>query len=275
MFFKGCPLRCRWCQNPESHQPGREMSFYVERCVACFTCQEVCPEKAILTGKDQRIDHSRCTGCGKCASACIYKALRTVGVEWEVPLLLEEVLKDRDYFDESGGGITLSGGEPILQGRFLVAFLPLVREQGLHVTLETCGLWAWETLEGLLPYLDLIYFDLKIMDAEDHRKYTGSPNGLILNNFEKLAGVFNLLIPRMVVIPTINDTTDNLRAVSDFLKKNQKEEIHLLRYHWLGESKLTRIATPLKSLNLKMDTQEVLDRAKTFFEQEGLAVYLY
>lgn len=274
MFFKGCPLRCVWCQNPESHKTGREIAFYQERCLRCFTCQGVCPEKSILAYEDQRIDHRTCSSCGKCLCVCPGGALQMVGVEWDGPALLDEILKDRDFFEDSGGGITLSGGEPLLQSRFLHSFLPLVHRERINVTLETCGFFPWEDLEPLLPYLDWVYFDLKLMDPELHRKSTGSPNGPILRNFERLAGVFPHLEARMPIVPGINDREQNIKAVAGFLKKNQKDRVHLLQYHAMGEAKLARIETHLKPLNLKGDAREALLQAKNWFETEGISVII-
>jgi pyruvate formate lyase activating enzyme len=275
LFFKGCPLRCLWCQNPESHKPGVEIAFYQERCLRCFACREVCREYAIVEDEERRINRAACNACGKCVSACPNEGLQMLGVEWEAPALLAEVLKDRDYFEDSGGGITLSGGEPLLHLSFLGAFLPLARREGIHVATETCGLCHWETLESLLSYLNLIYFDLKCLDPERHRDYTGTDNDLILDNFSRLAAVFPNLEARMPVVPSLNDGDENIRAAARFLKKNHKDRIHLLRYHSMGEAKLERIETELKPLNLAKDTGEALLRAKKVFESEGIGVILY
>jgi pyruvate formate lyase activating enzyme len=141
VFFKGCPLRCAWCQNPESHQPKPEIAFYKQRCSKCLTCKEACPENAILENPDQRIDYNKCIVCSQCVSACLYEALKTVGAMWDIEQLLEEIKKDTDFFFDSGGGITLSGGEPAVQSRFLKHFLPLLKDQGVHINMETCGVF--------------------------------------------------------------------------------------------------------------------------------------
>ena len=274
LFFKGCPLRCLWCQNPESHKPGREIAFYRERCARCFTCKEICPERAILEGEDLRVDYSKCTVCGECAAVCDRDALRVVGTCWEPSSLLYEILKDRDFFMESGGGITLSGGEPAAQSAFLRVFLPLVKEEGIHVNMETCGMFKWEDVKPLLPHLDLIYYDIKLMDPEAHRKYTGSPNRTILENFKKLARDFPNLEVRMPVVPAVNDTAENILDTASFLKENRHGSVHLLRYHHMGEAKLPRIDTNLMPLKPQGDPSRALLSAKKLFENEGICAIL-
>jgi pyruvate formate lyase activating enzyme len=274
LFFKGCPLRCLWCQNPESHKPGREIAFYRERCARCFNCREICPERAILEGEDRRVDYTKCTVCGECAAACDRDALRVVGTCWEPHPLLDEILRDRDFFMDSGGGITLSGGEPAAQSAFLEVFLPLVKAEGIHVNMETCGMFRWEDMKPLLPHLDLIYYDLKLMDPEAHRNYTGSSNRVILENFKKIARDFPNLEVRMPVVPSINDTPENILDTAGFLKENRQASIYLLRYHHMGEAKLPKIDTNLTPLKLQGDASRALLSAKKLFENEGICAIL-
>jgi glycyl-radical enzyme activating protein len=179
VFFKGCPLRCRWCQNPESHTCTPEMAFYQERCQACFCCEAVCPEQAITRRPEARIDFARCSACGACAAVCDSQAIVTIGQRWPVDRLVAEIEKDRDFFEDSGGGVTLSGGEPMGQHAFLACLLPALKARGRHVALETCGVFTWQQMEPLLPHLDLIYFDLKHMAPDIHRDLTGRDNTLI------------------------------------------------------------------------------------------------
>ncbi len=205
IFFKGCPLRCKWCQNPESHKPEKEIAFYKERCTGCFACKEVCPNDAINESENNRIDYPRCNDCGICVPECPNNALRMVGMEWDAASLVDEIVKDKDFFVDSGGGITLSGGEPFMQIGFLKEFFPLVKNEQIHVNMETCGMFRWPEMEAILPYLDLIYFDLKMIDSEKHKKYTGRENRIIIENFVQMAKISPNLQPRMPVIPTIND----------------------------------------------------------------------
>ncbi|MGD9031980.1 MAG: glycyl-radical enzyme activating protein [Desulfobacteraceae bacterium] len=270
IFFKGCPLRCLWCQNPESHKPGPEVAFYEERCVGCFTCKEVCPVDGIVEARDVRIDGQKCTACGKCVSACENNALRMVGADWEPHSLFSEIVKDKDFFMDSGGGITLSGGEPAIHSAFLWAFLPLVKEQGIHVNMETCGMFKFEDVERILPLLDLIYYDLKLIDPETHKRYTGADNRNIMGNFAKLAKTFPNLQARMPVVPTINDGPENILGTVQLLKKNNLSSIHLLSYNKLGEDKLRRIETDLRPLNLPRKDSKALLSAKKLFENESI-----
>ncbi len=275
VFFKGCPLACSWCQNPESHKLSSELIFYKDSCIGCFQCREACPDDAILDHPLVRIDYPKCSVCGKCVSVCNTDSLRLVGREWNADELLDEVLKDRDYFEESGGGITLSGGEPLLQSDFLKTFLPLVKEIGLHINLETCGMAAWNRMEEILPWLDLIFYDIKHMDSEIHKKHTGCGNEMILDNFVRLAKRFGNLQARMPVIPGINDTQGNVRSLAAFLKENNHDSIHLLAYHNMGEAKLERINTRQKPMNLKSMKAEHLLKVKELFEKEKIHVVIY
>lgn len=241
LFFKGCPLRCSWCQNPESRRRHPEVAFYAERCQACFTCRAACGKDAILSAQDRRIAYQACNHCGACTRVCPTKALVTIGTPWGAKALLAEALKDQDFFLDSRGGITLSGGEPMVHWQFLRQFLPLVKARGIHVNMETSGFFALEQIESLRPHLDLIYFDLKHMDSQAHHRHTGVGNQRILDNFARLAGEFKHLQPRMPVVPSINDDAVNIRATAACLHRSGLTEIHLLPYHNLGESKGGRI----------------------------------
>ncbi|WP_324292359.1 glycyl-radical enzyme activating protein [uncultured Desulfosarcina sp.] len=270
VFFKGCPLRCIWCQNPESWRAEPEIAFYKQLCRGCFECLAACRENAILQRPDKRIDDARCTGCGACADVCVKTALRVVGRIWTVAELVDEIVKDCDYFKESGGGVTLSGGEPMQQTRFLRTLLPELKRRHIHIAMETCGHFSWERMEHLLPFLDLIYFDLKAMAHDSHHAFTGCSNERILKNFEKLSGRFGNLQARMPVIPGKNDGRTNILATARFLLENGKDSIRLLPYHNLGEAKISRLNTEQKPLGIPPRTARDRDRVKTLFEANGV-----
>jgi len=275
VFFKGCPLNCAWCQNPESWSAGPEIAFYNHLCRQCFTCRTVCEDQAIVVKADRRVDYTRCSSCGKCAEACVDNALRVVGHAWTADELIAELLKDSDYFQESGGGVTLSGGEPMVQAGFLESFLPALKRHRVHVNLETCGLFSWRHLENLLPYLDLVYYDLKIMEPEQHSRFTGVGNRPILSNFTRLSKTSAALQARMPVIPDINDGELNIRNTADFLRENRQATIHLLPYHNMGEAKIPRMHTTQKPLNLQSQTAGDLQRVQALFAGHGVEATIY
>jgi pyruvate formate lyase activating enzyme len=275
LFFKGCALRCAWCHNPESHQAKREIAFFSHCCIQCYACRETCPKGAILAGPERRIDASLCDSCGNCLDSCMPGALRMIGKTWGTDDLLAEARKDRDFFVSSGGGITLSGGEPMLQAAFLEDFLPRLMGESIHVTLETCGHFPWADMERIVPFLDLIYFDLKHIDSARHEYYTTRGNGLILDNFRKLAAVFPHVQPRMPVIPGINDDENNILATAALLRECAMDTIHCLPYNKLGEAKRGRIGTgrPTRDLNIpdRPDLRPLIER----FAREGIHVVTY
>ncbi len=268
-------MRCLWCQNPESHRRKPEVAFYVHRCQGCFRCEAACPADAITRDPGQRIIFSRCDGCGQCVLACPHQGLRQIGRTWSSEALLRELLKDKDYFEESGGGVTLSGGEPMLQSAYLAGLLPRLKEANLHVNLETCGMFKWGHIEPLLPYLDLIYFDLKLMDAEAHRRYTGQDNQIILENFCRLAQSGPALQARMPIIPGMNDDAHNIAAIARFLTRHGQQTLHCLPYHNLGEAKIPRLDTALEPLGLKSLSAGELEPIKNAFEARGIHVVIY
>lgn len=275
LFFKGCTLRCAWCHNPESHQARREVAFFSHSCVQCYACREVCPKAAILAGPERRIDDSLCDGCGNCVASCLTGALRMIGATWGTADLLAEVRRDRDFFISSGGGVTLSGGEPMLQAAFLEGFVPSLRGDGIHVTLETCGHFPWAEMERIAPFLDLIYFDLKQMDSARHESYTTRGNGLILENFRRLAAAFPHLQPRMPVIPGINDDEKNISATAALLHECTIDTIHCLPYHRLGEAKLGRIGTARTGPGLNIPDRPDLKAVVERFAKEEIHVVAY
>jgi len=270
VFFKGCPLRCIWCQNPESWRAEPEIAFYAKKCRGCFDCLAVCRENAILQCADKRIDYTRCAGCGDCATVCVQTALRVIGRIWTVAELVDELVKDFDYFEESEGGVTLSGGEPMQQARFLRALLPELKRSHIHIAMETCGHFSWEEMELLLPFLDLIYFDLKAMAPDSHQSLTGCTNERILRNFARLSSCFVNLKVRLPVIPGRNDDRANILATAGFLLKNGMHSIILLPYHNLGEAKLSSLHTDQKPLGINPQKAQDLDKVKVLFEAIGV-----
>lgn len=246
VFFKGCPLSCRWCHNPESRSAKAEVLFNAERCLGCGDCVEVCPQEAILPGNPGHVDRGLCNLCFACTSVCPAQALENAGRRMEVEEVAEELLRDRLFFKNSGGGVTLSGGEPTLFVDFAARLLRSLKEAGIHTLLETCGYFSSRRFtEAVLPFLDLIYYDLKIIDPELHRIECGRKNGRILNNFRLLQSLamdsgFNL-IPRIPLIPGITDRKENLEGLARFLVSCGVKKAVLLDYNPLWREKLIRL----------------------------------
>ena len=238
VFFKGCLLSCRWCQNPETMDPRAEIGFYPRHCLGCFDCEEVCPEGAVLRAKEARIDRSKCTRCGKCADVCPSKALRRIGTAWEVGDLLNHLLRDRVFYEASGGGVTLSGGEPTLWPQYAGRLLRSLKEKGIHTALQTCGDFDYRAFkEEMLPWLDVIMYDLKLLDGKQHLRWTGRDNRRILRNFSLLLKEGVDVVPRIPLIPGFTTSEENLRGLSAFLRDHGVLKCSLLPYNPLGLSK--------------------------------------
>jgi len=245
VFFKGCSLECRWCQNPEAVRAKPELAVYADRCLGadvCHKCAEECPRDALSVTEIVTVDRSRCDQCGACPAICPADALRMVGRGWTIEALVEECLRDRAYVDASGGGVTLSGGEPVLHAKFLLQFLPRLRAEGMHVVLETAGNYPWERLASLLPLLDEIYFDWKV-PVNDYREHTGHDAARILDNLRRLVRENIPTTVRMPLIPGINTTPAQIADIAATLTACGVRDLALLRYNGLWEAKLPRLDT--------------------------------
>lgn len=247
VFLKGCPLQCLWCHNPESQAVTPELAFTVSRCVHCGKCLEVCPEKAIRFENPDRIDRSRCTVCGLCVAFCPAGALEMVGKEVTVEELVREVEKDRLFYEESGGGVTISGGEPLTQFAFAVELARALKVRGFHVALDTSGYAEgkkkdWEKLKTLAEVVDLVLYDVKLIDARKHVYYVGVSNEGILQNARRLFALFpEKLWLRYPLIPGINDDEEDFKKLQLFLRNFPGVRLEVLPYHRLGVGKYARL----------------------------------
>jgi len=273
VFFKGCPLRCRWCQNPESLRPTPEIAFYADRCTRRNDCRSACPREAI-TNHEDRVMREQCDACGLCETACPYGALRVVGREVSVEQLLAEILRDQPFFQVSGGGVTLSGGEPTLQLEAVAALADRCREQSVSVGLQTCGVFGWDAFAPHVPSFSFIHFDLKLMDPAEHRRLTGADNHTILKNARRLVEAGAPVEFRMPIVPGHTDGEANLGQTAEFLHGLGVGRLHLLRYHSMGQAKLPRLGFPLAPLEIRDGARaaEALTRAADGLRRAGLEV---
>jgi pyruvate formate lyase activating enzyme len=276
VFFKGCPLHCSWCQNPESQLSRVELSFFQERCTRCGTCVDACPDEALrLTPNGVDRDDARCSRCGRCSEVCPEGATELIGRSRSAEQILEIVEKDLPFFEESGGGVTLSGGEPALQAPFLLELLDRFREQGIHTALETCGYFPPDLLDSLIPRVDLFLYDLKHLDPSLHRAETGVSNKRILDNFTRLverAGPGRILL-RMPLIPGFNTDLSTVRAILDFARNAGYDgPVHLMPYNPLIKTKYEKIGRSSDFIQRDPLTEEDLARIRAWVEECGYPV---
>jgi pyruvate formate lyase activating enzyme len=277
VFFKGCPLACPWCCNPESQGAQPELVWVRERCLGCGLCLATCPQDALQTTADgtREIIRQRCNGCGQCAEACPGDALNLIGRRVTPEEVLAEVTRDALYFEASGGGLTLSGGEPLAQPEFAVELLRRYKheEKGGHTAVETCGLAAWPLIERLAPDVDLFLYDLKHLDPNEHRRLTGQTNHLVLENARCLAAAGHALVIRLPLIAGINDSQDHLEAAADFtLSLPGVSRIDLLPYHRLGEAKYRRLGKAYAMAGMPALGSGLVERAAAILTARGVEV---
>ena len=243
VFFKGCQLGCPWCHNPEFIAPRPEIAFYPERCLACGDCLSICPVQAIDLARPGRINRELCTGCGLCAETCPALALRLVGKSYALDELEEILLRDRLFYQTSGGGVTLAGGEPTTQLAFCGKLLQRLKQADIHTALQTNGFFPWPEFEkNCLPWLDLILLDLKIADPAKHRQHTGQANAPILANLARLTATRpDDLVVRIPLIPGYTATEENLTNLAEIMHAAGVRKYSLLGYHPHGNSKAASV----------------------------------
>jgi pyruvate formate lyase activating enzyme len=274
VFLKGCSLECRWCSNPECVSPHPEVGFIKKLCTKCGKCAEVCPEQALVykAGEILYIDRERCTGCGACSSVCSYQALVLYGKPMGADEVFDAVNRDKMFYQASGGGVTVSGGEPLLQPQFVYDLFEKCRRAGIHTCMETSGYAAESALRHILPYTDYVLFDLKHMNSEKHRQYTGKPNGLILSNAKIVAASGVETLFRMPLIPGINDNSQNIRETAEFLHElgDNALRIELMPYHRLGKGKYEALGRQYLLSELISPEPGHLESIKSLFRDSGI-----
>ncbi len=275
VFFKGCSLRCIFCHNPEAQDPRVEIAFSERKCIGCGKCSDSCPEGAINVLSQKRIDRDKCVRCGNCTLVCPGNALRLVGCYYSAEALTEILLRDLSFYRHSGGGVTLSGGECTIYPDYLKSLLRRLKSNGIHVVLETSGYFAYDVFrQKVLPYIDLIYYDIKIANPTAHARYTGRSNKRIFENFRRLLREKKVdVLPRIPFIPGITSTRENLLAIVDFLCEAGARSVCLLPYNPLGIDKyvsLGRARPPLSQEFVKPDEErQTYSMLKTIIEEKS------
>jgi len=281
VFFKGCPLHCLWCCNPETQKPYEELYYYVERCIGCLRCVEACPYGAISPTEVGKIniDRSRCRAqCfphPPCVNSCYTGALQVCGERVELEALIKLIERDAAICRRSGGGVTVTGGEPTLQHEFVIELLKQCHEMRLNTAIETCGYTDWHVLDAITDHTDLIFYDIKLYDSALHLEYTGKANERILNNArllsEKAVRLGIKMVIRMVIVPGFTDTAENVLAIGRFVASELKtNDIELLPYHRLGLGKYELLGREYKLRAVKPPTREKMRSLYDLLEDQVL-----
>lgn len=261
VFLKGCPMDCVWCHNPESKKKSREIKCIETKCRLCGNCVATCPEGCFsITEAGHLYDRKRCVKCGRCTTTCISKALESIGRKASAAEIIQDVVKDKKYFTNSGGGLTLSGGEPLMQAAFACEILALAKEQALHTCVETAGLATFDRFEQIRPYTDLFLYDLKGTDPILHKETTGVDNRLILENLKRLDRSGAETILRCPIIPGVNDNEKHFDEIARMANDLRNVvEINLLPFHPYGASKSDHINEKYKMKDIPATSESDLD----------------
>ncbi len=273
IFMKGCPMHCPWCHNPEGIKRSPELIWHEGRCIGAKDCLEACPKEALnLTEKGIAINRGRCDSCGACEKACPTGALEVIGKHYTVDELFLKALQDKVFYEKSGGGVTLSGGEASLQADFSVALMENLKHEEVHLALDTCGGIKWGALEHLVGLADLVLYDLKLMDPDKHLNYTGIPLELVLENAKNISRAGKTMWVRTPIIPGYNDTEENIRDTARFIKNHLHtvERYDLLAFNNTCASKYQRLGLEWDLEHKNMITEEWLIKLSNAAKEEGL-----
>jgi pyruvate formate lyase activating enzyme len=274
VFLKGCPLRCQWCSNPESQLQRPELVYFADKCTACGHCLTVCPQDAIVQkapGEPVTILFDRCDGCGECVESCVYEALTIAGEMMTAEAVVEIVARDEPFYKHSGGGLTLSGGEPFAQPDFASAVLRLAQGRGISTAIQSSGQAPLSSIKKLLPYLDLVIFDIKHLDSATHKKLTSVPNEQILSNLSYINSTGTPIVLQIPFIPGLNDSTENMNKIVDLVKSLEfVQGLSVLAYHTLGLTKYRCTGRDYALEDLEKASAEYLDEKKAYFREKGV-----
>lgn len=275
VFLKGCPLRCKWCANPESQLGKIQIMYDREKCLGCHGCVKTCPVKAISLGEDKliKVDHSLCTGCLECEKACPGRALSHEG-DWKtVEEVYDVCMQDAVFYEDSGGGVTISGGEGMVQPDFVYELVKILKESGIHTAIETTGCVSSEVFRRLAPCFDLLLFDVKHYDSLKHKTGTGVGNELIVQNLRWANGQGIEILPRLPVIPGFNDSLEDAAGIAELLKELKLRKIQLLPFHQMGERKYEFLNREYELHAVPMLHREDLAEYKEQFIKKGIEAF--
>lgn len=273
VFFQGCPLACQWCHNPESRPRNPVLMVRQNRCVRCGDCIPACPESCITLDGTIHTDRIKCKACGRCVKACVRGARELSGYATTVDKVMAVIERDIPFFDQSHGGVTFSGGEPLMQPEFLRALLLKCRESGLHTVVDTSGFAPWPVLESMCDLVDLFLYDLKLLDEQRHIQYTGVSNRTILQNLKYLLEKGQTVLLRMPLVPEINDDEENLRQTGEFVAALPgKPMLELMPYHDLAAAKFESLGIAYPLSNIKPPAGDEVQKSKYILEKYGATV---
>lgn len=273
VFFKGCPLRCAWCHNPETQEWKRQILTNQEKCTGCMECERVCPNGAVRIENGKAVtDHEKCTGCGECVTACLLNIREVAGKEYTVKELLKELKKDEMFYEESGGGVTLSGGEVMCMDMdYIEELVKQLHRQGITVNIDTSGYAPYENFKRILTYIDTFLYDIKAMDNEVHKKWVGTENTIILENLKKLSADGARIYIRIPTIEGVNADEESMKAVIKWLtdEKIKVAQVNLLPYHNTGSSKYSRLECIYDGEAFLVPSDEKMKQLSSLFTEAG------
>ena len=273
VFFKGCPLKCKWCHNPETQSFKKQILTNREKCTGCMSCVSACPNGAIRMEEGKAVtEHNKCNGCGKCVTYCLNNIREAAGKEYTIKELVKELKKDEMFYEESGGGVTLSGGEVMCMDMdYIEKLVKELYRQGITVTIDTCGFAPYDNFKRILPYVNTFLYDIKAMDNEVHKEFIGVDNTLILENLKKLSDDNARIYIRIPTIKGVNAEDDSMKAVIDYLITNKIKvaQVNLLPYHNTGSSKYGRLEVAYEGEQLSAPSNEEMKHFVTLFKEAG------
>ncbi|MFZ5945616.1 MAG: glycyl-radical enzyme activating protein [Bacillota bacterium] len=275
VFLKGCPLRCAWCHNPETQVFHTEIVWSGKKCIGCKSCTDVCPQQTLeATELGMVIDAGRCTCCGQCVDACPTLSMERLGKEMSVEQVLTEVEKDQVFYEQSNGGVTLSGGEPLCQTEFAVEFLKRCKKRGYHTTVDTSGYVPESAFDAVLPYVDLFLYDIKHLDDNVHREYTKAPVMPILSNLRHIVDKGANVWIRVPLVPGVNDDPEHILRISALMLALGLKKIYLLPYHKMAEAKYHRLNLPYTVSHIGEPTAEHMQEMAEILTKQGINVHI-